>query len=215
MLQAGHGANSRLIRAGQRATLPVMTTFVRRIPDGEDRERRVCADCGHVDYENPKVVVGSVVVADGRVLMCRRAIEPRKGFWTLPAGYLELDETLEEGAAREALEEAEATITTRGILGVFSLARIGQVLVIFNACFSDSGSSAFAPGPESLDVRLFAPDEIPWPEIAFPSVHWALKAWLTLGSGWLGQPAGNPPDDWRGMNRMPPSGSSSAAGAVP
>jgi ADP-ribose pyrophosphatase YjhB (NUDIX family) len=83
-----------------------MATFVRRIPEGEDRERSVCADCGHVDYQNPKVVVGSVVLSGGRVLMCRRAIEPRKGFWTLPAGYMELGETLQEGAAREALEEA-------------------------------------------------------------------------------------------------------------
>ncbi len=184
-----------------------MSTFVRRTPEGEDRERRVCADCGHVDYENPKVVVGSVVVADGHVLMCRRAIEPRKGYWTLPAGYMELGETLQEGAAREALEEAEATITIGGILGVFSIARIGQVQVIFQARFSDDGPPAFAPGLESLDVRLFAPHEIPWEEIAFPSVHWALNAWLALGSGWQGQPVGNPADDRRGMNRMPPSGS--------
>jgi ADP-ribose pyrophosphatase YjhB (NUDIX family) len=181
-----------------------MSTFVRRIPEGEDRERRVCADCGHVDYENPKVVVGSVVVADGRVLMCRRAIEPRKGFWTLPAGYLELGETLEEGAAREAREEAEAAITIEGILGVFSIARIGQVQVIFRARFAGDGSPVFAPGPESLDVRLFATDDIPWKEIAFPSVHWALNAWLATGPGWLGQPAGNPADDRRGVDRMPP-----------
>lgn len=179
-----------------------MATFVRRIPEGEDRERNVCSECGHVDYENPKVVVGSVVVADGSVLMCRRAIEPRKGFWTLPAGYMELGETLQEGAAREAKEEAEANIAIEGILGVFSIARIGQVQVIFRARFSDDGPPVFAPGSESLDVRLFAPDEIPWQDIAFPSVHWALNAWLASGSDLLGQPAGNPPDDRRGMNRM-------------
>jgi len=180
-----------------------MVTFVRRIPEGEDRERSVCADCGHIDYQNPKVVVGSVVVSDGRVLMCRRAIEPRKGFWTLPAGYMELGETLQEGAAREAREEAEADISIEGILGVFSIARIGQVQVIFRAHFTGDGPPAFAPGAESLDVRLFAPDEIPWQDIAFPSVHWALNAWLASDSGSPGQPAGNPPDDPRGTNRMP------------
>jgi ADP-ribose pyrophosphatase YjhB (NUDIX family) len=181
----------------------VMSTFTRQVPDGDNRERNVCAECGYVAYENPKVVVGSVVVADGRVLMCRRAIEPRRGFWTLPAGYMELGETLEEGAAREALEEAEAVIMIDGILGVFSIARIGQVQVIFRARFSADGPPAYRAGPESLDVRLFAPDEIPWDEIAFPSVHWALNAWREAGAGPMGKPAGNPPDDPRGVHRMP------------
>jgi ADP-ribose pyrophosphatase YjhB (NUDIX family) len=179
-----------------------MSSFVRRVPEGDNRERAICADCGYVAYENPKVVVGSVVVANGRVLMCRRAIEPRRGYWTLPAGYMELGETLEEGAAREALEEAEATIAIEGILGVFSIARIGQVQVIFRARFADADKPVFAPGPESLDVRLFAPDEIPWDEIAFPSVHWALNAWRDLGAGTLGVPAGNPPADLRGVHRL-------------
>jgi ADP-ribose pyrophosphatase YjhB (NUDIX family) len=182
-----------------------MSSFVRQVPEGDNRERMVCADCGHVAYENPKVVVGSVVVADGRILMCRRAIEPRKGFWTLPAGYLELGETLEEGAAREALEEAEATIAIEGILGVFSIARIGQVQVIFRAQFADSGPPVFSPGPESLDVRLFEPNEIPRDEIAFPSVHWALSAWQASKAKPLGKPAGNPPDDHRGVQQMPSS----------
>jgi len=182
-----------------------MSSFVRHVPEGDNRERMVCADCGYVAYENPKVVVGSVVVADGRVLMCRRAIEPRRGFWTLPAGYMELGETLEEGAAREALEEAEAAITIEGILGVFSIARIGQVQVIFRARFSGTGPPVFGAGPESLEVRLFDPDEIPWDEIAFPSVHWALNAWREIGAGPIGKPAGNPRDDRRGVHRMLPS----------
>ena len=114
-----------------------MPAFVPQIPDGDNRERMVCADCGHVAYENPKIVVGSVVVSDSQVLLCRRAIEPRKGFWTLPAGYMELGETLQEGAAREALEEAGASIDIEGILGVFSIARIGQVQVIFRARFTE------------------------------------------------------------------------------
>jgi ADP-ribose pyrophosphatase YjhB (NUDIX family) len=188
-----------------------MSSFIRHVPEGDNRERDVCADCGYVAYENPKVVVGSVVVADGRVLMCRRAIEPRKGYWTLPAGYMELGETLEEGAAREAQEEAEAAITIEGILGVFSIARIGQVQVIFRARFSDAGSPVFGAGPESLDVRLFALDEIPWDEIAFPSVHWALNAWRQTGAGPLGRPAGNPESDPRGVHRMPPSPVSQAS----
>jgi ADP-ribose pyrophosphatase YjhB (NUDIX family) len=180
-----------------------MSSFVRQIPEGDNRERMVCADCGHVAYENPKVIVGAVVVSEDRVLMCRRAIEPRKGFWTLPAGYMELNETLEEGAAREALEEAEATIAIDGILGVFSIARIGQVQVIFRAHFLDAGPPVFGPGEESLEVRLFSHDEIPWSEVAFPSVHWALKAWQDNRGAPLGRPAGNPPDDRRGVHRMP------------
>ncbi len=181
-----------------------MKSFVRQVPDGDNRERSVCGDCGYVAYENPKVVVGSVVVSEGRVLMCRRAIEPRRGFWTLPAGYMELGETLEEGAAREALEEAEADIAIDGILGVFSIARIGQVQVIFLARFGGDGSPVFGPGEESLEVRLFAPEEIPRAEIAFPSVHWALDAWLLSKGSPLGRPACNPPDDVRGVHRMPP-----------
>ena len=179
-----------------------MSSFTRHVPEGDNRERDVCTDCGYVAYENPKIIVGSVVSVEGRVLMCRRAIEPRKGFWTLPAGYMELGETLEEGAAREALEEAEAAITTEGILGVFSIARIGQVQVIFRAHFSNAGPPVFAAGPESLEVRLFAPDEIPWDQIAFPSVHWALNAWKKAGNGPLGRPAGNPQEDRRGVHRM-------------
>jgi ADP-ribose pyrophosphatase YjhB (NUDIX family) len=189
-----HGA-SRQFRA--------MASFVRRIPEGDNRERSVCADCGHIDYENPKVVVGSVIVSDDAILMCRRAIEPRKGYWTLPAGYLELGETLEEGAAREALEEATATIAIDGILGVFSIARIGQVQVIFRARFAD-GAPRYAAGQESLEVGLFTWDRIPWDSIAFPSVHWALNAWRHGGVGQLGAPAGNPDDDPRGMHpRIP------------
>jgi ADP-ribose pyrophosphatase YjhB (NUDIX family) len=181
-----------------------MSSFVRLIPEGDNRERMVCADCGHVAYENPKVVVGAVVVSGDRVLMCRRAIEPRRGFWTLPAGYMELGETLEEGAAREALEEAEAVIAIDGILGVFSIARIGQVQVIFRAHFAEPGPPRFGPGEESLEVRLFGLNEIPWEDIAFPSVHWALNAWREAGAEPLGRPAGNPADDRRGVHRMPP-----------
>ncbi len=175
-----------------------MPEFVRSIPDGDDRERLVCSACGYVAYDNPKVVVGSVVQAGNSLLLCRRAIEPRRGFWTLPAGYLEHGETAGEGAMREAREEARASIQLDGVLALFSISRIGQMQVIFRARLADAGPAAFAPGPESLDVRLFAWDEIPWAELAFPSVAWALNAWRRTASGPLGQPEGNPVEDPRG-----------------
>jgi ADP-ribose pyrophosphatase YjhB (NUDIX family) len=181
-----------------------MSGFIRRIPEGDNRERDVCADCGHIAYENPKVVAGAVVVSGNAVLLCRRAIEPRHGFWTLPAGYMELGETLEEAAAREAREEAEADIAIEGILGVFSIARIGQVQVIFRARFTNPDVPHHAAGPESLEVGLFEWDRIPWDDIAFPSVHWALQAWRAGGTAPLGVPAGNPPDDRRGVHRLIP-----------
>jgi len=194
-----------LLHRARNVTFKFMASFLRRIPQDDNRERLVCAECGYVAYENPKVIVGSVIGLGDRVLMCRRAIQPRTGFWTLPAGYLELGETLEEGAAREAMEEAQAVIAIDGILAVYSIARIGQVQVIFRARFADSGPPVFAPGPESREVRLFSWDNIPWDQIAFPSVHWALRAWREAGSGTLGRPAGNPPDDARGVHALPPA----------
>jgi len=178
-----------------------MSQFVRQVPDGDNRERLVCPSCGHIDYENPKVVVGSVVVESGRVLLCRRAIEPRRGFWTLPAGYLEMGETIEDGARREALEEAGARIVLDGVLAIYSISRIGQVQVIFRGCFD--GAPAFIAGPESEAVGLFGWDEIPWGAIAFPSVCWSLHAWRDAGDGRLGAPAGNPPEDPRGTASLP------------
>ncbi len=186
------------------ATTPV---FARQIPVGDEVERDVCTACGYVAYQNPKVVTGAVVVHEGRVLLCRRAIEPRSGWWTLPAGYLELLETVEEGAMREAWEEAQARIVLDGILAVFSISRIGQVQVIYRARFD--GAPHFAAGPESLDVRLFAWDEIPWDDIAFPSVHWALQAWRAVGDARLGAPATNPPSDRRGTRSLDPPASES------
>jgi ADP-ribose pyrophosphatase YjhB (NUDIX family) len=175
--------------------------FVRRIPEGDDRERLTCAECGFIAYENPKVVVGSVVAeADGRILLCRRAIDPRAGFWTLPAGYLEMGETVAEGARREAWEEARARIALDGVLAVFSIARIGQVQVIFRARLADPG---FAAGPESLEVRQFTWDTIPWDQIAFPSVRWALQAWRGTASGPLPAAVLNPEEDARGMRPLP------------
>lgn len=175
-----------------------MVRFSYHIPEGDTHERAVCDNCGYVAYENPKVVVGSVVVHAGQVLLCRRAIEPRRGYWTLPAGYLELKETVEEGAQREALEEAQARIALDGILAVFSISRIGQVQIIFRARFD--GPPVFAPGVESLEARLFDWKDVPWTELAFPSVHWSLHAWRAAGDRRLGVPAGNPPGDRRGTS---------------
>ena len=145
--------------------------FSVRVPDGDTHERHVCDDCGWVHYVNPKIVVGSVVTSGDKYLLCRRAIEPRKGFWTLPAGFLEVNETIEEGAKREAQEEAEAEIEIDSILAVYSVPHISQVQIMFRARLV---GEAFAPGPESLEVGLFDWDDIPWEELAFPSVKWAL-----------------------------------------
>jgi len=175
-----------------------MPAFTTRIPPDDSHARAVCDTCGFVAYDNPKIVVGSVVSHGGKVLLCRRAIEPRRGFWTIPAGYMEHGETVEEGARREAFEEAGAHIQIDGTLALYSISRIGQVQVIFRARFD--GDPTFSAGVESLDVRLFDWASIPWDELAFPSVHWSLQAWRALGDGPMGAPAGNPPDDPQGLS---------------
>ena len=150
---------------------PTDPKFSRIVPPDDDRRRLVCDHCGHVQYENPKIVVGSVVEHDDRILLCRRAIEPRDGFWTLPAGYLELGESPEEGARREAREEACADLSIDRLLAVYSITRISQVQLIYRAHLA---SPEFAAGPESREVGLFAWEDIPWSDLAFPSVHWSL-----------------------------------------
>ena len=177
-----------------------MSDFIRRIPEGDTHERQVCTTCGFIAYENPKIVVGSVVVHDDRVLMCRRAIEPRHGYWTLPAGYLELHETTAAGACREALEEAGAVIELDGILAVFDVSRIGQVQIMYRARFIND-TPDIAAGVESLAVAMFAWDDIPWQDIAFPTVVWALEAWQRGRDQPLAVPAGNPAQDSRGIER--------------
>ncbi|KAB0681200.1 NUDIX hydrolase [Aureimonas leprariae] len=164
-------------------------SFTIRVPEGDERERRVCNRCGFVDYRNPKIVVGSVVRASGRILLCRRAIEPRRGFWTIPAGYLELNETPEDGARREAREEAGAAIAIRRLLAVYSVPRISQVQLIFRADLPDGEAR---PGIETLELRFFGFDEIPWDELAFPSVHWALRHDAEAEAGAPPIPFGNP-----------------------
>ena len=170
---------------------------IRAIPEGDNRERLICGDCGFISYDNPKIVVGSVATWQGRVLLCRRAIEPSRGLRTLPAGYLELNETTEAGAAREALEEACARIEIEDLLAVYNIPRISQVQLIYRARLT---TPDIAAGEESLDVGLFDWDDIPT-EIAFPSVHWALGHYRAsldgagdgTGDGAGALPHGNPP----------------------
>lgn len=145
---------------------------IRQVPEGDNMERLVCPDCGFINYENPLIVVGAVVQHGGKFMLCKRAINPRKGYWTIPAGYMELNETPMDGARREAYEEAYADIDIDSLLAVYTIPRISQVQMIYRASLV---GTAFSAGPESEDVALFDWDDIPWEEIAFPSVHWALN----------------------------------------
>lgn len=165
--------------------------FIEKTPQGDDKPRKVCSRCGFVDYVNPKIVAGAVVTAeDGRILLCKRAIEPRKGYWTLPAGFMETGESVEEAARREAMEEACADIAVDGILAVYDVPRISQVQVMFRARLV----SDIAPGPESEAVQLYEWKDIPWAELAFPTVVWALTQFSESRRSGPGVPYRNPPD---------------------
>jgi ADP-ribose pyrophosphatase YjhB (NUDIX family) len=142
------------------------------VPEGDNRPRHVCPECETIHYQNPKVVVGCIPVWEDRVLLCRRAIEPRYGLWTLPAGFMENGETAQQGAARETMEEASAEVEVNDLYSLFNLPHIDQVYMLFRSQLLDL---EFGPGSESLDVRLFREEEIPWDEIAFPVVKETLK----------------------------------------
>ncbi len=146
--------------------------FRKQIPPGDDRERSVCEECGFIHYVNPKIVVGSVAIWEETVLLCRRAIEPRRGYWTLPAGFLEEDETTEQGACREAWEEANASLEIVSLLALYSLPRISQVQLFYRARLQNPHIEA---GIESEEVGLFEWQDIPWADLAFPTVLWALN----------------------------------------
>lgn len=168
----------------------LLPNFETKVPDGDSLPRLVCRDCGHIHYVNPKIIVGAVVTHDGRFLLCRRAIEPRRGYWTIPAGFMEERETAEAGARREAVEEAGAQIAIDALLAVYSIPRIAQVQMIYRARLSEPG---FAPGSESLEVALFAWEDIPWGALAFPSVRWALEHFRAAEGQAAFQPFGTPP----------------------
>lgn len=178
---------------------PELGTFEERTPEGDDRPRLVCLTCGFINYQNPKIVVGSVVTWHDRILLCRRAIEPRRGYWTLPAGYLELHEEAEEGARREAWEEARARIAIDQLLAVYSIPRISQIQLIYRGKLVDPDVDA---GPESEEVGLFTWDRIPWSEIAFPSVHWALDHFAQVRDQPAFAPFGNPPNAARSASQL-------------
>jgi ADP-ribose pyrophosphatase YjhB (NUDIX family) len=143
-----------------------------QIPLGDHQVRRVCNACGHIHYVNPKVICGALALHEQKVLLCRRAIEPRYGLWTLPAGYMELFETMEQGAARETREEAEAEVHIEQLYCMYNIPRIGQIYVLFKAELIDG---QFGAGDETIESRLFSEDEIPWSELAFPSVERTLR----------------------------------------
>ena len=182
---------------------------VRMIPPGDDRVRLVCPECRYVVYHNPLMVVGSVPEWEGRILLCRRAIEPCYGLWTLPAGFMEEHETTEEGAIREAREEAGASIAVDALLGLYQLPRISQVHFFYRARLL---SPEIAAGAESLEVGLFDWAEIPWHELAFPTVRWALADFDArrgqTGFAPAGNPASHPPGSeavWTHAPELTPS----------
>ena len=142
------------------------------IPPDDDRLRYVCKECQTIHYQNPKVVAGCLPVYQDKILLCRRAINPRAGFWTLPAGFMELDETSLEAAIRETLEEANARVEVIELYAVFNLPHVNQVYMMFRSALFDQ---QFSPGMESQDVRLFSEDEIPWDNLAFTTIRQTLK----------------------------------------
>lgn len=150
------------------------------IPSGDNSPRHVCSACRTIHYKNPLIVVGCVPEWEGKLLLCKRAIEPRLGYWTAPAGFMELGETLEEGAARETLEEACARVNIGSMLASVSVRHVNQVHIMFRASLLDE---QFAAGEESLEVRLFSPDEIPWQDLAFPSVRFSIEKLLADPNG--------------------------------
>jgi ADP-ribose pyrophosphatase YjhB (NUDIX family) len=150
-------------------------TLSLRIPEGDNTMRHVCDSCGAIHYQNPKIVVGCLPVYEGKILLCKRAIDPAYGKWTLPAGFMENGESLEAGATRETREEAEAEVRILRLHSVFSIPHIHQVHFFFLAEILDG---RFGAGKETLEAKLVTAEEIPWDEIAFGSVRFALKRYL-------------------------------------
>ena len=167
----------------------------RRIPEGDNLPRFVCPDCGTIHYQNPKIVVGCLPEWDGQVLLCRRAIEPRYGLWTLPAGFLENGESIGAGALRETLEEAHARVELGEIYTMISLPQINQVYMMFRARLVDLD---FGAGPESLEVSLFSESDVPWEAIAFRTIA------RTLRNYFLDRKTGIFPTRGSTLERRPP-----------
>lgn len=147
---------------------------IRKLVPEEERERDVCPACGAIHYVNPKIVTGTLPVEDGRVWLLRRAIEPRYGYWTHPAGFMEMNETVEEGAARETMEELSMRVRVRELLGVYSRQPMSTVHIVYLADALEEPRG----GKETLEFASFTPESIPWDELAFWSSHKALRDWI-------------------------------------
>ena len=147
-----------------------------RIPPGDHLPRYVCTHCGTIHYQNPRIIAGCVPDHEGRILLCRRAIEPRLGYWTVPAGFMENRETIQQAAARESLEEARAAVQIGSLLAIVHVMEAHQVHIFFRATLP---RAEFGIAPESLEVGLFAESDIPWSEIAFPSIEFALRRYFS------------------------------------
>ena len=145
------------------------------IPQGDNRPRHICGSCNEIYYQNPKIVVGCIPEWEDTVLLCRRAIEPRYGYWTLPAGFMENEETTQEAAERETLEEANARVELLGLYTVMNIPHTNQVYMMFRSRLLDLD---FGPGSESLEVKLFREHEIPWRELAFPTIVHTLELYF-------------------------------------
>ncbi|MCZ6855934.1 MAG: NUDIX hydrolase [Gammaproteobacteria bacterium] len=143
-----------------------------RVPEGDNRKRFLCESCGAIHYQNPRIITGCLAVWENQVLLCRRSIQPRKGFWTLPAGFLENGETAKGGAERETWEEARARVSIIDLYTMFSLPHISQIYLFYRARLIDGD---FAPGEETEAVGLFHEADIPWDELAFPVIRDTLK----------------------------------------
>ena len=167
-----------------------------RLPDGDNLSLFICDNCSTIHYQNPKLVVGCIPEWEDKILLCKRAIEPGYGLWTFPAGFMENNETVAAGAMRETLEEANARVEVGQLFSFISLPHISQVYVLFRAKLLDLDFSA---GPESLEVKLFSEDQIPWNHLAFRTMHYTLenyygdrrKGKFELHTGVIGSPTNN------------------------
>lgn len=149
--------------------------LVYEIPDDDNRHRYICQSCDTIHYQNPKIVAGCIPVWEDKILLCKRAIEPRYGYWTLPAGFMELGETSLEAGMRETLEEANAHVEVEDLFAVFNLPYVGQVYMMFRSRLT---GLEFSPGAESLDVQLFKEEDIPWDELAFTTIRATLECYF-------------------------------------
>ena len=147
-----------------------------KIPPNDDRERFVCSSCEIIHYQNPNVIAGCIPVWENRILLCKRAIEPRSGYWTLPAGFMELGETTIEAARRETMEEANARVEIQNLYTVINLPHANQVYMMFRARLKDLD---FSPGAESTEVDLFEESDIPWDKLAFRTIEHTLDFYFT------------------------------------